>query len=63
MDSKAGSDVRRQGFWYQRRLKLRESLAHLVGFIMRRIVCDASAAFEGVQNSVSRVSLDIQHVV
>ena len=37
--------VRRQGFWNQRRLKLRESLAHLVGLIMRRVVCDASVAF------------------
>jgi len=26
--------VRRQGFWNQWQLKLRESLAHLVGFIM-----------------------------
>ena len=30
------------GFWVQRRLKLRESSAHLVGFIMRRVACDAS---------------------
>ena len=36
--------VRRQGFWHQGRLKLRESLAHLIGFIMRRTVCDASVA-------------------
>ena len=36
--------VRRQGFWNQRRPKLRESLAHLVCLIMRRAVCDASAA-------------------
>jgi len=36
--------VRRQGFWHQELLKLRESLAHLVGFIMRRAVCDASGA-------------------
>jgi hypothetical protein len=34
--------VRRQVFWVQRRLKLRESSAHLVGFIMRRVACDAS---------------------
>ena len=37
-------DVRRQGFWHQELRKLRESLAHLVGFIMRRVVCDASVA-------------------
>jgi len=37
--------VRRQGFWHQWGLKLRESLAHLVDCIMRRVVCDASAAF------------------
>jgi hypothetical protein len=37
--------VRRQGFWNQELLKLRESLAHLVDCIMRRVVCDASAAF------------------
>ena len=36
--------VRRQGFWNQELLKLRESSAHLVGFIMRRVVCDASVA-------------------
>ena len=39
------STVRRQGFWHQWGLKLRESLAHLVDCIMRRVVCDASAAF------------------
>ena len=37
-------DVRRQGFWNQWRAKLSESLAHLVGCIMRRVVCDASVA-------------------
>ena len=37
--------VRRQSFWIQRQLKLRESSPHLVGLIMRRAVCDASAAF------------------
>ena len=37
--------VRRQSFWIQVRRKLRESLAYLVGLIMRRIVCDASVAF------------------
>ncbi len=37
--------VRRQGFWHQRRPRLRESSAHLVGCIMRRVVCDASVAF------------------
>ena len=36
------TNVRRQGFWHQWWLKLRESLAHLVGCIMRRVVCDAS---------------------
>ena len=40
------SNVRRQGFWHQWQLNLRESLAHLVGFIMRRVVCDASVAFQ-----------------
>ena len=34
--------VRRQGFWNQWQLKLRESLPHLVDFIMRHVVCDAS---------------------
>lgn len=37
-------NVRRQGFWNQWRPKLRESLAHLVGLIMRRAVGDASVA-------------------
>ena len=36
--------VRRQGFWDQWRPKLRESLAHLIGLIMRRICGEASAA-------------------
>jgi len=36
--------VRRQSFWNQWLPKLREGLAHLVGFIMRRAVCDASVA-------------------
>ena len=36
--------VRRQGFWNQARPKLRESSAHLVGLIMRRVFCDASGA-------------------
>ena len=36
--------VRRQNFWNQERRKQRESLALLVGFIMRRAVCDASDA-------------------
>jgi len=39
--------VRRQGFWDQRLPKLRESLAHLVGLIMRRAGGDASVAFRG----------------
>ena len=39
------NSVRRQSFWNQEQLKLRESLAHLVGLIMRRVVCDASVAF------------------
>jgi hypothetical protein len=37
--------VRRQDFWNQRRPELRESLAHLVDCIMRRVGCDASGAF------------------
>ena len=36
--------VRRQSFWDQERPKLRESLAHLVGLIMRLAGCDASVA-------------------
>ncbi|MEH6647328.1 transposase [Sulfitobacter sp.] len=36
--------VRRQGFWNQRRLKLRESSAHLVDCIMQRAGGDASVA-------------------
>jgi len=36
--------VRRQSFWNQWRFKLRESLAHLVCVIMRRVCCDASVA-------------------
>jgi len=36
--------VRRQGFWDQRRRELSESLAHLVGLIMRRVCGDASVA-------------------
>lgn len=36
--------VRCQGFWNQERLKQVESLTHLVGFIMRRVGCDASVA-------------------
>jgi UTP:GlnB (protein PII) uridylyltransferase len=36
--------VRRESFWNQWQLKLRESLAHLVGFIMRRAGGDASVA-------------------
>ena len=39
------TSVRRQSFWVQVLPKLRESLAHLFGFIMRRVVCDASVAF------------------
>ena len=37
--------VRRQGFWNQLLPKLRDRFAHLVGLIMRRVVCDASVAF------------------
>ena len=37
--------VRRQGFWNQWQLKLRESLARLVDYFMRRVACDASGAF------------------
>ena len=36
--------VRRQGFWNQWQLKLRESLPHLVKLIMRNVVFDASVA-------------------
>ena len=36
--------VRRQGFWDQWALKLRESLAHFVGLIMQRAGGDASVA-------------------
>ncbi len=36
--------VGRQSFWNQWRPKLRESLAHLVGLIMRRAGGDASGA-------------------
>jgi hypothetical protein len=36
--------VRHQSFWNQWRLKLRESLAHLFGLIMRRAGGDASVA-------------------
>ena len=38
------TSVRRQVFWNQCALKLRESLAHLVGLIMQRAGGDASAA-------------------
>ena len=38
--------VRRQGFSDQWQLKLRESLPHLIGFIMRHVVCDASVVFQ-----------------
>ncbi len=39
--------VRRQVFWNQERCKLRESSAHLVGLIMRRVCGDASVALRG----------------
>lgn len=42
--TKSKQSVRRQGFWDQWRPKLRESLAHLIGLIMRRAGGDASAA-------------------
>ena len=42
--AEAEADVRRQGFWNQRRLKLIESSAHLVDCIMRRAGGDASVA-------------------
>ena len=41
---KISESVRRQSFWVQRRPKLRECLAHLVGLIMRRAGDDASVA-------------------
>ena len=36
--------IRCQDFWNQWQLKLRESLPHLVDFIMRHVVFDASVA-------------------
>ena len=44
MASASDQGVRRQGFWDQWRPNLRESLAHLVGLIMRRAGGDASVA-------------------
>lgn len=44
LDQAATSTVRRQSFWNQELPKLRESLAHLVGLIMRRAGGDASVA-------------------
>ena len=38
--------IRCQDFWNQWQLKLRESLPHLVDFIMRHVVCDASVVFQ-----------------
>ena len=43
VDALVLQSVRRQGFWNQWQLNLRESSAHLFGLIMRRVVCDASA--------------------
>jgi hypothetical protein len=43
-DDLGNAPVCRQGFWDQWRSKLRESLAHLVGLIMRRAGGDASVA-------------------
>ncbi len=40
------STVRRQSFWGQWLPKLRESLAHLIGLIMRRAGGDASVALQ-----------------
>jgi len=45
LDAPGLAFIRRQSFWNQLGLKLRESLAHLVGLIMRRAGCDASVAF------------------
>ena len=42
LDGSRFCSVRRQSFWNQERLKLSEYLAHLVGLIMQRVVCDAS---------------------
>ena len=39
------SESKKGAGWHQCWPKLRESLAHLVGFIMRRVVCDASVVF------------------
>jgi hypothetical protein len=37
--------VRRQSFWAQRLRDLGQRQAHLVGYIMRRVACDAGGAF------------------
>jgi len=50
--------VRRQGFWVQRQPILRESLAHLVGLIMRRSVCEKSDGFI-VRQPISIRSRDV----
>ena len=42
--SAIADSVRRQVFWNQELRKLRESLAHLVGLIMRRACGDAIVA-------------------
>ena len=39
-----GPAVRRQSYWNQWLGKLRECSAHLVGMIMQRAACDASAS-------------------
>ena len=39
-----GRGVRRQGFWHQWGLKLRQRMAHLVRFIMRRVSSVSIAA-------------------
>ena len=41
-----GLNVRRQGFWNQRRLKLRESLAHLVFILCGALAVMQAACFE-----------------
>ncbi|MBV1866316.1 MAG: hypothetical protein KUG69_00185 [Marinosulfonomonas sp.] len=44
-DCLTSDTVRRQSFWFQRLRNLSEYLAHLVGFIMRRVCGVAIAGF------------------
>ena len=54
-DRFAIAPVRRQSFWNQELLKLRESLAHLVGLIMR--LSSGNCAVMGSSSPTSRVNL------